>query len=885
MPVKKRNIIVILSLVLLSALAVQPLFAGLPRGHDTLLHFYRIPQLNSLLAQGILFSRWAPDLMFGYGYPLFNFYPPLSPYVITCLYWLVGQNAVLATTIGFGLVLIVGLIGMYLAGKIFYKTWGGLVAAVAYTLAPHLLYQTYERGSISTAMAMSAFPWVIWTLYKAARSGSFRWLVGAAATVMVMLASHTSASLLFLPAAVVLGIMAACASETPKERLSSISRIAVAVLAGLGLAAFIWVPALTEYPLTQYQTAVSPSNIHYYDYFADVWKWPGKVLDGAINAPLAQSPGLAQMVLAALALVIGCIRLLTGKTQYRNTQWIIVVCGVLGFGYTFMATRFSGFLWERLPLLLNLQFPWRFLDAGTIFISLACAGLLADALCKKRYLFPVLAVLAMCANALPYLYPPRWHSLPSQPSLVDATRVQSQYGMLGLTSWGEYLPLTATWRADAPAYAGSDQGIPLAAKLQAASLVNGEVKESGGNSLNARLRLVLDEPADLVFDTYYYPGWRAIVDGRRIPVSANQLGLVTFTVPDGDHVVELYFGETWQRLLADGASILTLILLVIGLLVNRGKHKAQVPATDGSDYTSPWAAWLFPGLLALIFVTKITYFDHYNTPAVVHYSGGELPGMRLGEAGTSDAIRVLAFSYDEPELTLYWQAVEKPSTNYSVRLAFEDEAGNVFSSQTRDHPGFSATDTWESGQLVQDSYKVALDNPPHSGKYRLYVSLYQGQVSADKQPIMKTEVGSLNIPGKVPSKSLDLSFAGKFILDSFELPETIRGGSVEELVLNWRCLEEQNTDYTVFIHFLNADGTLALIADAQPLSGTYPTSYWNAGDTVADVHAFTAALAPGEYQVEIGWYLAATGERLQPQGPGSTASASAVIGTITVEGE
>ena len=61
--------------------AAQPLLdRRIAEGADTLLHLFRLTQVDALLDQGILFSRWSPDLAYGYGYPLFNYYAPLSYY-------------------------------------------------------------------------------------------------------------------------------------------------------------------------------------------------------------------------------------------------------------------------------------------------------------------------------------------------------------------------------------------------------------------------------------------------------------------------------------------------------------------------------------------------------------------------------------------------------------------------------------------------------------------------------------------------------------------------------------------------------------------------------------------------------------------------------------
>ena len=70
------------TLLAVGALAVWPLLrAGYPTIGDGLNHFYRLVEFEHLLQHGVLFPRWAPDLGYGYGYPLFNYSPPLAYYL------------------------------------------------------------------------------------------------------------------------------------------------------------------------------------------------------------------------------------------------------------------------------------------------------------------------------------------------------------------------------------------------------------------------------------------------------------------------------------------------------------------------------------------------------------------------------------------------------------------------------------------------------------------------------------------------------------------------------------------------------------------------------------------------------------------------------------
>ncbi len=54
----------------------------------------------------------------------------------------------------------------------------------------------------------------------------------------------------------------------------------------------------------------------------------------------------------------------------------------------------------------------------------------------------------------------------------------------------------------------------------------------------------------------------------------------------------------------------------------------------------------------------------------------------------------------------------------------------------------------------------------------------------------------------------------------------------------------------------------------MPRGGTYPTSRWRPGEVVTDPYEITlpADLPPGEYPIEVGLYIAETGQRLAVDG-------------------
>jgi hypothetical protein len=82
--------------------------------------------------------------------------------------------------------------------------------------------------------------------------------------------------------------------------------------------------------------------------------------------------------------------------------------------------------------------------------------------------------------------------------------------------------------------------------------------------------------------------------------------------------------------------------------------------------------------------------------------------------------------------------------------------------------------------------------------------------------------------------------------------------------LTWHSETATDTDYAVFVHLVDDGGHILAQLDAQPASGTRPTSGWLPGEYVTDRHQLTVPedAAPGPVRVMVGLYDPATLERL-----------------------
>src|SRR3989338_6324726 len=99
--------------LILSFWAIKPLLIPgfFPMHDDT--QVARVFEMGKMLGSGVFPVRWVPDLGYGYGYPIFNFYAPLA-YYIGGAFILLGFDALLATKLMMILGILLASVFMYL---------------------------------------------------------------------------------------------------------------------------------------------------------------------------------------------------------------------------------------------------------------------------------------------------------------------------------------------------------------------------------------------------------------------------------------------------------------------------------------------------------------------------------------------------------------------------------------------------------------------------------------------------------------------------------------------------------------------------------------------------------------------------------------------------
>ena len=125
-------------------------------------------------------------------------------------------------------------------------------------------------------------------------------------------------------------------------------------------------------------------------------------------------------------------------------------------------------------------------------------------------------------------------------------------------------------------------------------------------------------------------------------------------------------------------------------------------------------------------------------------------------------------------------------------------------------------------------------------------------------------------PAPEPDHRMEAVVGDSIRLLGYEVDaERVSPGDTVRLTLFWEALAPLDTDYTVFSHLLGGhnpatQGPMWAGHDSPPLQGHYPTTVWQPGEVILDVHplAIPTDTPPGEYELEAGLYELETMTRL-----------------------
>jgi hypothetical protein len=232
---------------------------------------------------------------------------------------------------------------------------------------------------------------------------------------------------------------------------------------------------------------------------------------------------------------------------------------------------------------------------------------------------------------------------------------------------------------------------------------------------------------------------------------------------------------------------------------------------------------------------------------------------------------------DNLQVTLHWQALEGVGPAYTAFLHLIAPDGTGVAGV--DEPvllGLYQSDLWPRDRTLLDRHTLTLppDLPP--GRYRLDLGLYPTSQpgallpveGSDRLPLAMLTVGEV-APPSPPAVQSGVEFGGQIRLLGYDL-DCDRQTIACRVQLHWQALAPMARDYTVFVHIVDAGGTIVTQGDQPPGDPYFPTTTWLPGTIVLDRHllAGPADAAPGQYTILVGLYYRPTDERLEASDAG-----------------
>jgi hypothetical protein len=532
-----------------SVLILIPFFAwGAASGHDFEFHAASWFDAAYQWKEGIFYPRWTAWTNHGFGEPRFIFYPPLS-WMLGGLLTLLAPDAAVPMLYILLTQTLAGL-SAYLLLRRLARRRAAILGAVFYTVNPDALLMIYIRSDFAEQLACALFPLLLLSaleLCELLADSSVTWR-----TIAAFACVYAGVWLCNAPAGVIasytMALLIAWAGFTHRSS-RILARGGAALALGLGLASFYIVPAAYEQRWVNIGQALAsgllPSENFLFTAIADAehtwFNW------------------IASICALSLILLLGLVALFSrrlgrsGLDSARNRP-VFVALLIAGTAATALMLRWTLPLWNYLPKLRFVQFPWRWMS----IVALVCACFVAVVGERRRGWIGIALVLLMTVPLAWFLVKNTWWDSDEMATMREA--ITSETGFDGTD---EYDPLGDD-HLDLPSDA------PLSKVLRADDSDDGRTPEARvqvrkWTTENKEIRVESPEPAQIALRLLNYPAWRVELNGKMTePGRVDDINQMIIPVPAGSSQIDVRFTRTIDRKIGNAISLLS-ALLTIGL--------------------------------------------------------------------------------------------------------------------------------------------------------------------------------------------------------------------------------------------------------------------------------------------------------------------------------
>lgn len=538
--------IAILSLLILSVPSLKSLTTeGFYTSHDGETHTARIAQYYLAIKDGQIPPRIAPTLYNEFGSPIFTYIYPL-PYILGSLVHFLHFSYVDSFKIIMSAGFILSGIFSYLWMKeVFKSDKAAFLGALFYTWVPYRFLLIYVRGSISELLAYTFLPLAFYCFTKLSHKGNIFWVSSCAFSLSLVLLSQNLVALISLPIIIIYIIIIS------KNR-PFIIKSAISVVWAFLIASVTYIPALFERKFVRLDEILSIAYSTHFVTLSQLFHSPwgyGFDMPGTLNDQLSFQIGLAHIAVFLLATFF-VIRTLPKRFKFDLPHFFILVFLISIF--LMLDTKPTGYIWQHLTVLKNIDIPWRFL--GVCGLSTSFLAAFVAKTIKNPIVFILLATFVIVANR---------NHLRINESVQRTDQFFENYNGTA-TQYNEFTPVTR-----------QTTSVPDIL-VEKTHVLDGDAKVTNfvSNSKNINFDANVQSESSLIrVDKFYFPNTKTNIGEIRVSDAKDKKlkeekdgsGLILIKLPSGFHQVSIQYQETRLRMFANyfTATSLSMALFLI----------------------------------------------------------------------------------------------------------------------------------------------------------------------------------------------------------------------------------------------------------------------------------------------------------------------------------
>lgn len=525
-----------LLLILILAVFLFPfLQPGIPLSHDGDGHVARIGGYYKAFQDGQIPPRWAGDLNFRFGTPLFIFNYQF-PYYVASLLHKIGINLQDTFKLLLGISFVLSGVGFFLWLSQLIRKEAAFFGALLFGLAPYHFLNVFIRGAFGETVALAIIPFIFFQIEKIRERKRIVDICIAGVLYALLILSHNGMSLVFSPIFLIYALYIA-------KNMKTIASFLALFPIGILLSAYFWFPAALEAKYVVGTFAFTDMFKQHFPPFASlIYSNWGFGPDVNTQGGLSPQVGITIFIFVG----IGVIYFLRNREKFLGF-WLFIF-----FVAIFFTTSLSDIFWSNIALLRFLEFPWRFTALSSLAGAVISSYIISRI--KNKNIIYLISVILL-------IYSFSFTNTDKQNKKDDPY----YYSFTGSTAYR---------RATTTIWTGEDASEIPKEKI-AIIAGNGKISNAQVKSNVHSFTIAAKSNVTVLDNTFYFPGWTVEVDGEKTTIEfqdMNHRGLITFTVPKGNHLVSVRFYETKIRLFADLLSLFS-IPLIITIMYYRKRFK------------------------------------------------------------------------------------------------------------------------------------------------------------------------------------------------------------------------------------------------------------------------------------------------------------------------